>query len=234
VTIIVEAAGNTHVGLVKQRNEDRFHIGQCLFAVADGLGGHPAGDVASDTVIESLQPYDEHVDPTELIDTLGRAVDAANTAVRRRIGSDPALRGMGSTLVALLRSGSTAALANVGDSRGYRLRAGKLERLTDDHNFGRLVFGVIDVPSLSERLTRFIDGRTDGRSPDLITVELQAGDRFLLCTDGLSSFVPPEQIDATLLSCGSPDETADRLVAQALEYGGGDNITVIVIDVQRP
>lgn len=232
MTLSVEAAGRTHIGLVKQRNEDAFHVGQQLFAVADGLGGHPAGDVASAAVIEALLPYDKHVDPAELVNVLGRAVDAASSAVRRQIRDNPALAGMGSTLVAMLQNGSTAALANVGDSRAYRLRAGRIERLTDDHNLGRLVFGVDDVPGMPERLTRFIDGRADGRSPDLTILELQVGDRVLLCSDGLSSYVPAGLIADVLAADGSPCSIAEQLIARALERGGPDNVTAVVVGVR--
>src|SRR5690242_12431609 len=106
MTIRVEAAGRTHVGLVRARNEDRLYVGTSLFAVADGLGGHVAGDIASATVIEALQPYDHPVEPADAPAALGRAVSACNQALRRRIEAEPQLTGMGSTLVALLCSGN--------------------------------------------------------------------------------------------------------------------------------
>src|SRR5437868_1339763 len=110
MTIRVEAVGRTHVGLVRRRNEDALYVGRSLFAVADGLGGHVAGDIASSVVVEALKPYDLQIEPAELALKLGRAVSDANRAIRRRIQAQPDLDGMGSTLVAMLWSGDTAAL----------------------------------------------------------------------------------------------------------------------------
>jgi protein phosphatase len=234
MTIRVEAAGRTHVGLVRARNEDRFYVGGSLFAVADGLGGHVAGDIASATVIDALQSHDCPVEPADAPAVLGRAVSACNQALRRRIETEPQLAGMGSTLVALLCSGNTAVLANVGDSRAYLLRESRTatSRLTEDHTYEHLVAGAGTVPDLPERMTRWLDGRPDGRSPDLTRWDLGPGDRFLLCSDGLSSYVPHELIDAALTTSCEPGDAADRLVALAIEQGGPDNITVIVIDVR--
>jgi len=236
VTIRVEAAGRTHIGLVRRRNEDSIYLGRSLFAVADGLGGHTAGDIASATVIEALRPYDRLVDRADGPDTLGRAVSAANKALRQRIESQPELSGMGSTLVAMLWCGTSAILANVGDSRAYLLRdarsASGTARLTEDHTYQHLVADAADVPNLPERLSRWLDGRADGRSPDLTTWELRPGDRFMLCSDGLGAVVPHELIHAALSVSSGPDETADRLITLAIDHGGTDNVSVIVIDVQ--
>jgi protein phosphatase len=236
-TISVEAAGRTHVGLVRRRNEDSMYLGRSLFAVADGLGGHVAGDVASATAIEALPPYDHPVDPAELPAKLGRAVRAANEALRQKIEAEPQSAGMGTTLVALLWSGTAAVLANVGDSRAYLLRDGGLDdggtvQITEDHTYGHLVADAASVPNLPERLVRWLDGRVDGRSPDLSIWDLRPGDRFLLCSDGLSSFVPLDLIDATLRSSSDPNKAADRLITLAVDHGGADNVTVIVIDVR--
>lgn len=237
MTIHVEAAGHTHVGLVRRRNEDSIYVGRALCAVADGLGGHPAGDIASATVIEALERYDRTVDPADLPATLGRAVSTANETLRRRIEAEPELSGMGSTLVAMLWSGTSAVLSNVGDSRAYLLReAGSRDnatsQITEDHTYGHLMADAADVPNLAERLSRWLDGRADGRSPDLTTWDLRPGDRFMLCSDGLSAVVPQELIHATLITSDGPDETVDRLIRLAVDQGGPDNITVIVVDVR--
>lgn len=226
----LRVAGRTHVGLVRKRNEDTMYLGEALFAVADGLGGHVAGDVASGTAIEAVRRFDAPAAVADVAETLGRAVDAANSSLRRTISANPALAGMGTTLVAAMFSGTTAVLANVGDSRAYLLRGEALIRVTDDHVMSRLLANASTVPDLPERLARFLDGRTDGRSPDLTPINLQAGDRLLLCSDGLSSYVPERLIHDALL-CAEPESTADRLIALALAQGGPDNITVIVIDV---
>jgi protein phosphatase len=234
VTFHVQAAGRTHVGHVRPRNEDAFYLGRSLLAVADGLGGHVAGDVASTTVIDMLRAHDQAADPTALPDALGRAVSEANTALRQRITAAPDLAGMGTTLVAMLHSDATAVLANIGDSRAYRLRRARsvpTAQITEDHTYGHLVADARRVPRLDARLARFLDGRPDGRSPDLTRLDLEPGDRFLLCSDGLSSFVPYELIDVALRTTEHPDEAVDRLMHQALEQGGHDNITVVVIDI---
>ncbi|MFF0182577.1 PP2C family protein-serine/threonine phosphatase [Micromonospora sp. NPDC005223] len=233
----VESAGDSHPGFVRRRNEDAIHLGHFLIAVADGLGGHVAGDVASSTAIDALRQYDQEVESGSLADVIGRAVSSANDALRRRIKTEPELAGMGTTLVAMLISDRTAALANVGDSRAYRLHGqgaqrGQTTQITEDHVYGHLVADAADVPNLPERLARFLDGRLDGRSPDITLLTLQPGDRFLLCSDGLSSYVPQKLIHAALAGAPSPAEAVERLIATALDHGGPDNITVAVIDIQ--
>ncbi len=223
------AASSTHVGYVRRRNEDSYYVGEHLFAVADGLGGHVAGDIASATVIEAIARHDQPAAPSELCLALGRAVYDTTAAMRSRVAAEPELRGMGSTLVALMRSGLNAAVANVGDSRAYLFRAGRLTQITEDHVYGRLVVGADTVPNLPERLARFIDGRPDGRSPELHSLELRQEDRVLLCSDGLSSFVDPAVMVAALTGT-TADEAASRLVASALSAGGPDNVTVVVVD----
>jgi protein phosphatase len=235
--LTLQAAARTHVGLVRRRNEDAFYLGRSLFAVADGLGGHAAGDVASATVIDTLKSHDRLVSPGGLTGLLGRAIYSANESVRRRVEADPSLAGMGSTLVAMLWSQKTFVLANVGDSRGYLLPAtdpgtSRLIQLTEDHTYGNLLADAGDVPNLPERITRFLDGRVDGRSPDLTARELHSGDRFMLCSDGLSGVVPTDLIHDVLSSTDDLGEVAERLIDLALEGGGPDNVTLIVIDVR--
>ncbi len=223
-------AGRTEVGLLRRRNEDALLLGEHVFAVADGLGGHVAGDVASTTAIEALAAYDRAVAPDDLAAVLGQAVAAADAAIRRRIAGEPALAGMGTTLVALLRSGPAAVLANVGDSRAYLARDGRTVRLTEDHTYRHLVSGAARVPNLPDKLARFLDGRPDGRSPDLIRLTLRPGDRVLLCTDGLSSYVGDELIHDALAAHRTVDDAGGRLVRLALDHGAPDNVTVVVLD----
>jgi PPM family protein phosphatase len=232
--VSLDVAARTHTGLVRRRNEDAVYAGRSLFAVADGLGGHVAGDIASTTVIDILQHHDQPVDPADLPDALGRAVSKANNALRHKIEATPDLAGMGTTLVAMLWSDTIAALANVGDSRAYHLRdRTRLIQITEDHTYGNLIADAPSVPNLRARLARFLDGRADGRSPDIITLDLHPGDRYLLCSDGLSAVVPTRSILDTMASINDPGDTADRLIALAADHGGPDNITVIVIDVGR-
>lgn len=228
-------AGRTEVGLVRRRNEDALYVGERLFAVADGLGGHVGGDVASSTAIEALATHDRPVGEDDLASALGQAVAAADLAIRRRVLDEPSLAGMGTTMVALLRSGAAAVLANVGDSRAYLLRGGpggqgRTVRITEDHTYRHLVSAAARVPNLPDKLARFLDGRPDGRSPDLTRLTLHPGDRVLLCTDGLSSFVGDEPIHHALASHEAADDAAGRLVRLAFEKGAPDNVTVLVLD----
>ena len=147
---------------------------------------------------------------------------------------------MGSTLVAMMWSGTVATLANVGDSRVYRRRdtgpqggrTPQLIQITEDHTYGNLVADAASVPNLPERIARFLDGRSDGRSPDITIKDLHAGDRFLLCSDGLSGVVPGDLVCDTIASDDCPEAVAERLIALAIEHGGLDNVTVVVIDVE--
>jgi serine/threonine protein phosphatase PrpC len=228
----IRAASGTHVGLVRKRNEDALYQGQWLFGVADGLGGHVAGDIASNTAIEALKPYDRNVAPGELAEALGKAVSDANEALRQRIRSEPQLRGMGTTMVAFMWSGDVAMLANIGDSRAYLMRnRSHLTRISEDHTYQHLVASAAAVPTLPEKITRFLDGRQDGRSPDITRHQLRSGDRFLLCSDGLSSYVPHSLIDTALSSVDDPADAVDALVKSALDHGGLDNVSVLVIDI---
>ncbi|MFY1573323.1 PP2C family protein-serine/threonine phosphatase [Verrucosispora sp. WMMD703] len=237
-TLSVEVAGASHIGLVRRRNEDQLHLGQSLVAIADGLGGHVAGDVASSTAIEAVRRYDQVVASDALSATLGQAVTAANHALRQRIAAEPGLAGMGTTLVAILRAGTTAALANLGDSRAYLLhrqgpRRGQTTQITEDHVYKRLLADSATVPRLPDRLARFLDGRPDGRSPDITLLTLKPGDRLLLCSDGLSSYVPHDRLHTVLATSATAQEAVEHLITSALDQGGPDNVTVAVIDVRE-
>lgn len=228
MTIAIAAA--THVGLRKKRNEDSHLIGEHLLAIADGMGGYVSGDIASSTVIEALRPFDREVDPGQLAVTLGQAVEAASVAMRERIATEPAVAGMGTTLVAVMWSHGKFALANIGDSRAYVLRGGKLTQLTDDHVYAGLVSSAARVPTLPERLARFLDGRPDGRSPDLSPIDVRPGDRLLLCSDGLSSYVDHETITRVVAAEGR-SEAVEHLIQLTLEANAPDNVTVAILDV---
>ncbi|SCF21180.1 Protein phosphatase 2C [Micromonospora haikouensis] len=182
-----------------------------------------------------MRQYDQAVEPGALPVVLGQAVNAANHALRQRIEAEPSLAGMGTTLVAMLRAGTAVALANVGDSRAYLLRGGQQHgqttQITEDHLYKHLVAEAANVPHLPDRLARFVDGRQDGRAPDITLLTLAPGDRLLLCTDGLSSYVPHDLLHSALATSTSTQEAVDRLIASALDQGGPDNVTVVVIFV---
>jgi protein phosphatase len=227
VTMLTAAVSET--GMARQNNEDSAYSGRWLFAVADGLGGHAAGEVASAAVIGILAACDAEHEPGSLLEVLGRAVAEANAEVARRAAEDPARLGMGTTLTALLRSGDQAALVNIGDSRAFRLRGGQFRQMTEDHVLGNLVS---NAGAMAPVLVRYLDGRPD-RSPDLGLRELLPGDRYLLCTDGLSPVVAAEAIRGALAAAVDPRDAVRQLVALAEEAGAPDNITVIVIDVRE-
>ncbi|WP_019900482.1 PP2C family protein-serine/threonine phosphatase [Salinispora arenicola] len=233
MTVRIDVAGGRHVGLGRQRNEDAIHVGRWLFAVADGLGNHGAGDVASATAIEAARRYDRVVDPDALPVVLGQAVHAANDALGRRVEAEPGLAGMGTTLVALLRTGAAAALANVGDSRAYHLRGlgsphSATTQITEDHLYRHLVADAADMPNLSDKMSRYLDGCPGGQSADITLLTLTPGDRILLCSDGLSSYLSHERLHTTLATSATPRRAVDQLTASALAQGGPDASAVII------
>jgi protein phosphatase len=221
-------AAASSTGRVRQVNEDAAYGGRWLHAVADGLGGHVAGEVASAAAIGAVATYDAPPEPADLARILAAAVSDANAAIRRRTEANPALRGMGTTLTAMLWAGRTFGLAHIGDSRAYRLRGGQLRQLTEDHALRNLVAGA--SPALAPVMSRYLDGRPD-RSPDLMIREAKPGDRYLLCSDGLSSVVPDESMHDALTSTHDSELAVAHLIDLANSFGGPDNITVILIDV---
>lgn len=226
-TIGLRWAASSETGRVRRNNEDSAYAGRWLYAVADGMGGHAAGEVASAAVIETLRSHDEEVAADRLLEVLGRAIAEANAEVARRADEIPARRGMGTTLTAILRSGDHIAVAHIGDSRAFRLRASQLRQITEDHVMGKLVS---NARGLAPVMSRYLDGRPE-RSPDLGVRELWSGDRYLLCSDGLSPVVSAEAIRVVLASGADPGAAVRELVALAEDAGGPDNISVIVIDV---
>ena len=163
-----------------------------------------------------------------MLETLGRAVAEANREVARRAAEDPSRRGMGTTLTAMLRSGDHFALAHIGDSRAFRLRDKQLRQITEDHVMGKLVSNAGDLAPV---LSRYLDGRPD-RSPDLSVRDLRPGDRYMICSDGLSPVVSFRAIRDALASAADPGEAVRHLVGLAEAAGAPDNITVIVTDVR--
>lgn len=236
----IEWAALTDVGRARERNEDSYTAGEYVFAVADGLGGHNAGDVASRLAVEPLAALDRSVEgtPTDRIaDALGRAVDAANRAVYQRAQNDAKVRGMGTTLTAVAISNGAAHLAHVGDSRCYLIRDGEMTQLSSDHTLvARMVAeGKLSPAEAETHPQRSILTRALGAEPevdvDTLEIQLQVGDRLVLCSDGLSSVITEEQIQATVQDSKDLKETCKRLIEAANQRGGPDNITVVVVEV---
>jgi len=223
--VALAAAAAPGTGLARQ---DAAYAGRWLSAAAGGLGGPAAGEVASAAVIESLRSHDAEVAPGVMPTVLSRAVAEANREVARRAAGDPARRGMGATLTAMLFSGGRAALAHIGDSRAFMLRDGRLRQITEDHTIGNLVW---DAGSLAPVLARYLDGEPD-RSADIGLQELRAGDRYLLCTGGLSTVLDDRTVSNVLTSAGGPAGAVRQLAAVAQDGGGPDNVAVVVIEVR--
>jgi PPM family protein phosphatase len=235
--LTIRYAVRTDIGLVREDNEDAAYAGGRLLAVADGMGGHAHGEVASAAVIDALSSLDMPVPSDELLNALDHAVRRADGTLRDMMAADPSLRGMGTTLTALLWSGSQLGLVHIGDTRAYLVRDGEVFQITRDHT---LVQALLDDGEITEDevashpkrmlLLRALDGQHDFQ-PDLELREAQAGDRYLLSSDGLHSTVPVEAIANVLLTVADPDDAATALVKLAIDGGGPDNVTCIVADV---
>ncbi|RNI19686.1 PP2C family protein-serine/threonine phosphatase [Flexivirga caeni] len=239
MSISLRYAARTDLGLgSKTRNEDSGYAGPDLLVLADGMGGHAAGDMASSTVVQELIGLDgESYGSDEALRRLAGAVHSANDRLRAEMDDDPELEGMGTTLVAFLRSGNMLALASIGDSRAYLVRDGVFSQITKDHSFvqtlldeGRITPEEAEHHPQRSLVTRVLTGR-ENDEPDLSLREAKPGDRLLLCCDGLSDYVAHSTIEQIVTGEGSPAEIADALIAIALKAATRDNVTVIVADV---
>jgi PPM family protein phosphatase len=237
LTLTLRYAVRSDVGLLRAGNEDSAYAGPHLLAVADGMGGHAAGEVASAATITTIAPLDAEEPGPDLAGALAGVVATASLRLQELITSDPATEGMGTTLTALLWSEGYAALCHIGDSRAYLLRDGQFVQITHDHT---LVQSLVEEGTITEDdvaahpyrslLLRALDGRAIAE-PDLIPLETYPGDRYLLCSDGLSGVVSEQTLHQVLACVRDLDEVTSRLVGLAIEGGGPDNITCIVADV---
>ena len=253
MTLALRYAVRSDVGLLREGNEDSAYAGPRLLAVADGMGGHAAGEVASAVTIGAMAELDSAAQDggpggpapapapaesgTDMMNDLSSAVAAANMRLQQMIIANPAVEGMGTTLTAVLWSDGHAAVCHIGDSRGYLLREGELYQITHDHT---LVQSLVDEGRISEDdvsthpqrslLLRALDGRTVAE-PDLSVHDAHVGDRYLLCSDGLSGVISDETLRDTLAGMPDPDAATRQLIDLAIRGGGPDNITCIVADV---
>lgn len=246
----VTAVGRTHVGLVKPNNEDSFHIGPGLLMVADGVGGSVAGEVASRTVVDIFAEFDHNAARGDIYDTLTAAVQRSTDSLLAQMEADPRLDGMGTTVTAMMWAGRRVVFAQIGDSRAYYLPAGApgaprrmpppaaLEQVTKDDSF---VQYLVDQGLLSQQdaarhprrnvILKALNGSTV--SPSFSTYAPVIGDRYLLCSDGLSDYVDGEAIRATLLHIDA-ERAAEQLIELSLQAGAPDNVTVIIADIVPP
>jgi len=235
-TLAVRYAVQSDIGLHREDNEDSAYAGARLLAVADGMGGHAGGEVASAAAIEALRPLDTQVPAGELLNALDHAVRRASGALRDIVAGDPSLQGLGTTLTALLWSGSQLALVHIGDSRAYLVRDGEVFQITNDHTLVQSLMddGKITASEAESHPQRSLLLRALGQDdpePDLQLREARAGDRYLLCSDGLHQVAAAESIARVLLTVTDPDQAAKELIELAIKAGGPDNITCIVADV---
>ncbi|WP_448626220.1 PP2C family protein-serine/threonine phosphatase [Geodermatophilus sp. URMC 64] len=235
MSLVLRYAARSDRGLIRGNNQDSVYAGPRLLAVADGMGGHAAGDVASKVVIAALEHLDDDTPSGDMLQSLRAAVFEGSEHLREVIREAPQLEGMGTTLTAVLFAGGRLALCHVGDSRAYLLRDGVLSQITHDDTFvqtliddGRITPEEANHHPQRSLLLRALNGQEV--EPDLSMREARAGDRYLLCSDGLSGVVSEETL-AEALKDPDPQSTADRLIELALRSGGPDNITVIVADV---
>ncbi len=235
MTLVLRYAARSDRGLVRANNEDSVYAGARLLALADGMGGHAAGEVASQLVIAALAHLDDDEPGGDLLSKLDSAVREGNSAIAAHVEADPELEGMGTTLTAILFDGNRLGLVHIGDSRGYLLRDGELAQITKDDTFvqtlvdeGRITAEEAHSHPQRSLIMRALTGHEV--EPTLIMREARAGDRYLLCSDGLSDPVSHDTIlDALQIS--DVAESADRLIELALRGGGPDNVTVVVADV---
>jgi protein phosphatase len=252
----IKACGLTDVGKKRKHNEDAFasDVSERLFIVADGMGGHAAGEVASKITVETIGEfiaatrqkeeatwpfkYNHELDFNS--NRLAVAIEKANERVMAAVAAQPWLKGMGTTVVAGLLNEKILSLAHVGDSRAYLMRDSQLSRLTDDHSWvheqvaaGILTEEEAKTHPLKNVVTRALGGGPSV-SPDLQELVFSPGDRFLFCSDGLTTMVSDEEIREAAASIADPEALCHSLVDLANEKGGVDNITVVVVDVGEP
>ena len=225
----------THVGNVRPTNQDTIILGQNLYGVADGMGGHLAGDIASRMTGELLAAALTGLEPRT--DTLAQCVENINAQVYDRQMSDETLRGMGTTLTVLWEGADSVFLAHIGDSRAYLLREGEFKQVSQDHSIVAEMMreGLLTEEEASRHPYRHMITRAVGTDPeveaDIHTLDKRPGDRWLLCSDGLTNCVPDSLLSETLAG-SSLQEAADQLMQLALTRGGQDNITLVITEVE--
>lgn len=235
MTLALRYAARSDRGLVRANNEDSVYAGARLLALADGMGGHAAGEVASQLVIAALAHLDDDEPGGDLLSKLEGAVRAGNQAIAAHVELEPELDGMGTTLTAILFAAGRIGMAHIGDSRAYMLRDGELAQITKDDTFvqtlvdeGRITAEEAHSHPQRSLIMRALTGHEV--EPTLVMREAREGDRYLLCSDGLSDPVSQETIHEAL-KIADVAECADRLIELALRGGGPDNVTVVVADV---
>ncbi|HEY1618182.1 MAG TPA: PP2C family serine/threonine-protein phosphatase [Streptosporangiaceae bacterium] len=239
MTLALHYALRSDVGLLREGNEDSAYAGPNLLVIADGMGGHAAGEVASAVAISAISPLDHaglH-DEQDMLRALASAVSEASITLHEMSVADPSVEGMGTTLTALLWSGATVALCHIGDSRAYMLRDGEFGQISRDHTLvqslvdeGRLTPEAAATHPQRSLVMRALQSGSEP-DPDLEIRQGRLGDRYLICSDGLSDVVTDQTLHKTLASVPDPDQAVLHLIDLAIRAGGPDNITCVVADV---
>ncbi|NLJ61033.1 MAG: Stp1/IreP family PP2C-type Ser/Thr phosphatase [Firmicutes bacterium] len=230
----MEASARTDVGLVRAVNEDNYLLGDVLFAVADGLGGHEAGEIASKMAVNMLEEYSLSSEGNPA-DRLREAFREINAAIYRRSTGDQSCEGMGTTLTALLIQDGTAYIGHVGDSRAYLVRNDVMYQLTEDHSVvSELVrMGMLTKSEAKVHPQRNLLTRAMGTLPtvdiEVVDTKVEPGDRYILCTDGLSGAIEDSRILDVVVSEKTPPAVVDELINLANQNGGYDNVTVVAV-----
>ncbi|TXN29299.1 Stp1/IreP family PP2C-type Ser/Thr phosphatase [Lacisediminihabitans profunda] len=236
-----KSAAVSHVGKIRANNQDSGYAGTQLFIVADGMGGHAGGDVASAIALKRIMETDKpFTSANDAEFALKSALSAANSLLAETVFDHPELTGMGTTVSAMLRADGKVAVAHIGDSRIYLLRDGVLKQITADHTFvqrlvdsGRITQEEAAVHPRRSVLMRVLGDIDAAPEIDSTVLDTRPGDRWLLCSDGLSSYVSDDKIEAALKNFPAARAAADRLVKESLDQGAPDNVTVVVVDVDE-
>jgi serine/threonine protein phosphatase PrpC len=236
-----KSAALSNVGKIRSNNQDSGYAGQQLFVVADGMGGHAGGDVASAIAIRRIRETDkQYTSPGDAEFALQSSLIAANQLLAETVFEHQELTGMGTTVSALLRVGDSMTIAHIGDSRIYLWRDGELSQITADHTFvqrlvdsGRITPEEAAVHPRRSVLMRVLGDVDAAPEIDTAIIGTQPGDRWLICSDGLSSYLAEDRIKKALAAGLDPDQTTRRLVKETLDHGAPDNVTVVVVDVDE-
>jgi PPM family protein phosphatase len=236
MTLQLRYVAHSEIGSIRKNNQDSGFASPHLLAVADGMGGAAAGDLASAVAIDTIRKIEGPTSGDQMLEVLSGAIHQANDKIAELIESDLSLEGMGTTVTGAMFDGDQLGLAHIGDSRAYLYRNGHLQRLTHDHTW---VQSLVDDGKISEfeatvhphrsLLLKVLNGQPTN-DPDLMMVPVNVGDRLMFCSDGVCGLIDDEVI-GTALRLPDLDQAAERLVVESLHEGGIDNITVIVADV---
>ncbi len=235
------SAAVSHVGRIRSNNQDSGYLGVHLFLVADGMGGHAGGDVASAIAAKRIAEADaEYASARDAESALQQALIAANSLLAESVFEHSELTGMGTTVSGILRVGDQLALAHIGDSRVYRFRDGELTQITADHTFvqrlvdsGRITPEEAAVHPRRSVLMRVLGDVDAAPEIDTAIFDVLPGDRWMLCSDGLSSYVPDDRMASILATVRTAQGAADRLVKESLDHGAPDNVTVVLVDIDE-